>query len=286
MSDFDLDAYLRRIGHAGPCTVSFETLAALQRAHTAALPFENLDPLLGRPVALDAASLSAKLVESCRGGWCYEHNLLLGHALRAIGFQVQDLAARVRWNVPAGVVRPRTHMLLLVSVASERHLVDAGFGGLTLTAPLRLDRRSPQTTPHGTFRLPLSSGGYELQAAVAGDWRALYAFDLQPQQAADFEMASWYLCHHPASIFRRSLMAARVLPSGRHTLLDDRLTHHRADGEAQVRRLGSPGELRAVLESVFAIDLAGLSGLDAVLDRLLDRESGAGSIEAPADDTA
>jgi N-hydroxyarylamine O-acetyltransferase len=94
--DFDLDAYLRRIGHAGPCTVSFETLAALQRAHTAALPFENLDPLLGRPVALDAASLSAKLVEGRRGGWCYEHNLLLGHALRAIGFQVQDLAARVR----------------------------------------------------------------------------------------------------------------------------------------------------------------------------------------------
>jgi N-hydroxyarylamine O-acetyltransferase len=96
--------------------------------------------------------------------------------------------------VPAGGLRLRTHMLLRVSVATERHLVDAGFGGLTCTAPLRLDRRSPQVTPHGTFRLPLASGGYEPQAAVAGDWRALYAFDLQPQQAAGFEMASWYLC--------------------------------------------------------------------------------------------
>ena len=77
MNDFDLDACLRRIGHAGPRSATFETL---HQSHTAARPFENLNPLLGVPVALDIASLQRKLVQRRRGGWCYEHNLLFGRA--------------------------------------------------------------------------------------------------------------------------------------------------------------------------------------------------------------
>lgn len=267
---FDLDAYLRRIGHDGARDATLDTLAALQRAHVAALPFENLDPLLGIDVALDADALHAKLVRRRRGGWCYEHNLLFGGALRALGFEVADLAARVKWNVPPGVERPRTHMLLLVTVDGERHVADAGFGGLTLTAPLALDRRGAQATPHGVFRLLADArGGHELQAELRpSDWRALYAFDLQPQRLADYEMANWYLGRHPQSIFVRSLMAARVLPTGRHSLLDDRLTRHGADGAAEVRRLGTAGELREVLEGTFGIDLDGLAGVDALLERI------------------
>jgi hypothetical protein len=39
----DLDAYLSRIGHTGPLTADATTLAALHRAHVAAIPFESLD---------------------------------------------------------------------------------------------------------------------------------------------------------------------------------------------------------------------------------------------------
>ena len=60
-------------------------------------------------------------------------------------------------------------MLLLVDVAGARHVVDAGFGGLTLTGPLTLDRDGPQATPHGAFRLLPAPDGHELQADVAGD---------------------------------------------------------------------------------------------------------------------
>ena len=49
------------------------------------IAFENLDPLLKRPVKLDAASLEAKLVKGGRGGYCFEQNLLFGHVLRALG---------------------------------------------------------------------------------------------------------------------------------------------------------------------------------------------------------
>ena len=73
----DLDAYFRRIGYDGPRDASLETLRELHRLHPQAIPFENLDPLLGRPVNLDPASLQAKLVEGGRGGYCFEQNGVL-----------------------------------------------------------------------------------------------------------------------------------------------------------------------------------------------------------------
>ncbi|MEI4902561.1 arylamine N-acetyltransferase, partial [Klebsiella pneumoniae] len=79
---------------------------------TESIPFENLDPLLRRPMRLDAASLEQKLVRGGRGGYCFEQNLLLRHALEGIGFTVAGLAARVVWNQPEGAILPRTHMLL------------------------------------------------------------------------------------------------------------------------------------------------------------------------------
>lgn len=270
MTPFDLDAYCQRIRYPGPRTVSLETLAAVHRAHVGAIPFENLDPWLGRPLALDSAALQHKLVAQGRGGFCYEHNLLLAAALRTMGFQVTELAARVRWNIPVEITRPRTHMLLLVNVAAHRHVVDAGFGGHTLTAPLRLDRRVPQATPHGSFRLLRQDSQYELQAQVQDDWRALYGFDVQPQLLSDYEMACWYLCHHPASVFRSSLMAARPLPDGgRLALRDHQLTEYRPDGTAQVQALHSGPALREVLAQRFGLPLADLDALDQRLAALV-----------------
>lgn len=273
MTDFDLDAYLRRIGYAGPRTTSLETLAAVHRAHATAIPFENLDPLLGRPVLLDTVSLQQKLVAQRRGGFCYEHNLLLGAALRAIGFSVTDLAARVRWNMPPEVTRPRTHMLLAVNVAAQRYVVDAGFGGHTLTAPLRMDRRIPQRTPHGPFRLLYSEGLYEMQAEAGPpeqrEWRTLYTFDQQAQLQSDYEMACWYLCHHPESVFRSALLAARPTPDGgRIALRDQHFTRYRPDGSSESRTIDSAEELRSTLQQQFGLPAEALDALDALPAKL------------------
>ena len=97
------------------------------RAHCAAIPFENLDILLGRPIALDLPALEAKLVRARRGGYCFEQNTLFQAALEALGFRVTALAARVR--VGATEVRPRTHMLLRVDLPEGAFVADVGFGG-------------------------------------------------------------------------------------------------------------------------------------------------------------
>jgi arylamine N-acetyltransferase len=92
----DLGAYFRRIGYEGPAAPDLATLRAIQRRQVGAIPFENLDPLTGRPVRLDLPSLEAKLVQGRRGGYCFELNSLLKAALEALGFAVIGLAARVR----------------------------------------------------------------------------------------------------------------------------------------------------------------------------------------------
>ncbi len=55
----DLDAYCARIGYDGPRTPTLATLHAITAAHTRAIPFENLDVLLGRGVDRTASSRTA-----------------------------------------------------------------------------------------------------------------------------------------------------------------------------------------------------------------------------------
>lgn len=152
----DLDAYFQRIGYTGERTPTLDTLRALHVRHTEAIPFENLNPLLKWPVRLDAPSLEQKLVRDGRGGYCFEQNRLLRHVLEALGFSVKGLAARVVWNAPEGAITARTHMLLRVDLNEQPYIVDVGFGGQTLTGPLRLEPDTEQTTPHEPFRLLLA----------------------------------------------------------------------------------------------------------------------------------
>jgi N-hydroxyarylamine O-acetyltransferase len=292
----DLDAYFRRIGYAGPRTATLDTLAALHRLHPQAIPFENLDPLLQRPVTLNAAAFEQKMLLGGRGGWCFEHNLLFGCVLVALGFRVTGYAARVLWGVPEGATRARTHMLLGVectsadsagegadaqsgagagqgrderpSEAASTFIADVGFGGLTLTGPLRLVAGLEQVTPHEKFRL-LEAGrsGFVLEVLLRGAWKPVYSFDLQPQVLADYELSNWYLSHFPESPFMKNLMAARVTPDRRYALFNNRLATHHLNGETEQVTLGSVGELRRVLEGELGIVLPDDAGLDAVLER-------------------
>ncbi|WKB51497.1 arylamine N-acetyltransferase family protein [Eleftheria terrae] len=265
----DLDAYLQHIGYDGPRTPTLATLRGLVGCHAQTLPFENLSPLLGQPVELDVGALQRKLVEGGRGGYCYEHNLLFAEVLRAIGFEVGGLAARVVWGRGDDTITPRSHMLLRVELEGRSRIVDVGFGGLTLTGVLDLQAEVEQDTPHERFRLlPAEHGSYLMQAQLGSEWKSLYRFDLQPQERIDYEVSSWYLCHHPDSHFLQGLMAARAAPGGRVALRNNQLSVHRLGGDAQRRTLGTAAELRAVLETDLLIALPDLPELDALLERL------------------
>jgi N-hydroxyarylamine O-acetyltransferase len=267
-SAFDLDAYLDRIGYRGPRTATLDTLQAVHALHPAAIPFENLNPLLGWPVALDVDSLQSKMVAGRRGGWCFEQNTLFRHALQALGFSVVSLGARVVWNTPPdSPIGPRSHMLLLVDLGGLPYVADVGFGGNVLTAPLRLETHVAQSTPHEAHRLLPLENGFLLEACVVDEWKAFYRFTLEPQFPADYEVSNWYLCHHPSSFFRQMLIAARATPGGRYALRNNSLNIHRG-GETEKRDLTSASALRSCLEMDFGLQLPESPELADQLDRI------------------
>ncbi|MGE0547335.1 MAG: arylamine N-acetyltransferase [Kofleriaceae bacterium] len=211
---FDLDAYLSRIGvstRGGPTPA---TLDALIWGHLRAIPFENLDIVLGRPIKIDLHSVATKLVTARRGGYCFEHNTLFAEVLRAHGFEVTALAARVRWG--AAGPTPRTHMFLEVVVDGRPQLVDVGFGG---TCPTRAVPMQPGVyeSRHGRLRLRDDAGFIALDAEAKAEWEPLYMFTREPHHPIDFEVANHYTSTHPQSRFTLGPSVALTTDTGRIT---------------------------------------------------------------------
>lgn len=265
MSDFDLDGYFARIGYSGPADSSLATLRALHAAHPRAIPFENVDPLMGVPVRLDAASLWDKIIRRGHGGYCFEHNLLFMNALEALGFAVGGLAARVLWGQPADAITARSHMLLGIELDDRIYVADVGFGGLTLTTPLLLEPGLKQKTPHETFRIVDAGDHFRLQASIGGDWRTLYRFDMQRAYPVDYAVANHFLQTHPDSHFLGTLIAARALPDRRYALRGNRLSEHQVGGRSEQRQIATAAALADLVENQLAIVIDDRAAFEAML---------------------
>jgi N-hydroxyarylamine O-acetyltransferase len=262
---FDIDAYFARIGHTVGSDASLETLQALHQLHPQAIPFENVDPFLGQPVQLDLASLQKKIIADHRGGYCFEHNLIFMHALKALGFGVSGLAARVLWGQPEDAITTRSHMLLRVELGGRTHIADVGFGGMTLTAPLLLEPGLEQQTPHETFRVMETDDHFRLQANVGGAWRTLYRFDMQPQYEIDYSVANYFLSTHPTSHFLSTIVAARALPDRRYALRGNRLSIHHLGGRTEQKEMATAAELTETLEHLLEIIIPDRAAFQAKL---------------------
>ncbi|MBS0444701.1 MAG: arylamine N-acetyltransferase [Proteobacteria bacterium] len=249
----DLSAYLARLGWSGATAPTRDVLDGLIAAHTAAIAFEAIDPWRGVPVTIDLPDLEAKLVRGGRGGYCFEHNLLFAAALRAIGFRVSYLAARVLWLQREDAITPRSHMLLRVELDEGPRLADVGFGRLTPTASIALVADVVQPTPLEPFRLVATGSDWRMQAALKGAWRTLYRFDLEPQHLMDLVLANHYAGTHPRSVFVNDLIAARPMADRRLTLQNRRFAIEYRDGVREARELRDVAEVRRVLAEQFGV---------------------------------
>jgi N-hydroxyarylamine O-acetyltransferase len=271
---FSIQGYFSRIGYEGSTEPTLVNLRAIHKLHAQAIPFENLNPFLRIPVMLDIDSLYRKLVLNRRGGYCFEHNLLLMETLKTMGYDVKGLAARVIWNSPEGTLNARGHMLLLITLDKSQFLADAGFGGLTLTAPLLLKPEVEQHTPHENFKLTQSGEEFILHANVQGMWKHVYSFGLQQNFLPDYEVASWYLSNHPTSHFVTGLIAAIPFDNGRHTLRNNDFATHFLNGDHDRKRIDNVDEMKAILENTFQIVLPEIPHLDDSLQRIIHPSTG------------
>jgi len=248
----DADAYLERINYSGSLAVTSETLRALQVAHLKAVPFENLSIHAGEPIVLEDEALFRKIVKDRRGGFCYECNGAFAGLLRALGFQVEMLAAGVAHR-GGGYGPIFDHMALAVTMA-ERWLVDVGFGDSFLE-PLLLDSREEQVQGTRSFRIDADDNYLILLRRNDGeDWEPQFRFTLQSFGFPDYEEMCRFHQTSRESHFTQNVICSRVTDDGRLTLSDMRLVATSGpERNRQERMLTTYEEYDRILRDEFGI---------------------------------
>lgn len=261
-ANFDLNAYFERIRLGEFPDRDVAGLAAVQRAHRLAIPFENLDIRLGRGIAVDSESVFAKLVTRRRGGYCFEQNRLFGDALAALGFTVRPLLARVWFG--ATETPGRTHALLLVTIDGQDWIADAGFGG-SYSPVMPLIEGAEATAPDGAlFRLIRDDRGWVLlrdgnPATTDGrgsdeGWVDQFSFTLDEVPPIDLVMSNHWTATAPGTRFVDLNVVSIVLPHGFAALTDRSYRRHSA-GEDTTGTIDDPRVYRMRLSLMFGLDL-------------------------------
>ena len=227
----DLDAYFARTGAS-----SSSSLTELHEAHVRAIPFENIDVMLGRVPSLDLADIQAKMVNGGRGGYCYEHQLLFTGVLERLGYEVKRRMSRV-------MTGPRTHFMSIV----DDHLVDVGFGaGMLHPMPLVDGAVVDQAGwPH---RLRREGRRWVLEKQAGDGWDLQHAFeDDVEQRPIDYVMANYYVATHERSPFSRQLVVMRLSPGLSRRLVGSTFTVEHAGEEPEISQVE---DLAKTLESL------------------------------------
>ena len=246
----DIPAYLARIEYLGPTEPNAETLRALHRAHLMTVPFENLDISLGRNIRLDEVVILNKVVALRRGGFCYELNGAFAALLRALGFDVTLLSARVA-RANGGEGPEFDHLTLRVDL-DEPWLADVGFGESFLE-PLRLEAGSEQQDPTGMYRLQQQGERLLMDKALPdGNWRPQYSFSLQSRSLEEFSGMCRYHQTSPESSFTQKRICTLAIPDGRITLSEMKLIST-MQGQREERSLNSEEEWNPTLRERFGI---------------------------------
>ncbi|OBK74694.1 arylamine N-acetyltransferase [Mycobacterium sp. 1274761.0] len=266
-------AYLQRVSYTGPTDPTLELLEELVAAHNRTIPFENLDPLMGVPVVdLRPETLVDKLVHRRRGGYCFEQNGVMAYVLSRLGFGVDVLGGRVVWMNTSGELPAQTHQALAVAVPGDdaRYLVDVGFGGQTLTSPIRLETDTVQQTRHEPYRIRSHDDGLILESEIRGKWEPLYLFSTRPFPMIDRQVGSWYVSTYPQSGFVTGLSVALITDDARWNLRGRNLAIHGKSGSERIV-FDTAAQVVDALTDRLGIELTGLGDVEARVNEVLDR---------------
>ncbi|MGW7534555.1 arylamine N-acetyltransferase family protein [Amycolatopsis sp. NPDC054798] len=240
----DVDAYLARVGQRRE-KPSVAALGRLAQAHVEAIPFENVDVVIGRHRGIELDIVSEKLVGRRRGGYCYEQAGLFAAVAEQLGYEVQRTVARVQPQRSG----PYTHMTLLITVEGQQFLVDIGFGaGILVPMPLIDGAEVDQAGwPH---RMILRDGWWVLQKQDGDSWEDLH--EVLPQvrsRPLDYQVFHHYTSTHPKSPFTGQVVVMRLEPGRFRRLLGREYQEGHPDGTVEKRTI-EPVDLGKTLEDL------------------------------------
>lgn len=213
-----IQSYLNAL-NVTEATPTLELAEKLQRKHLATFSFNSVAVLLERSFTLEIKDIIEKIVVQKLGGYCFEHNKLMFEALKALGFNVRLLIAKVLNN--HDIDSPRTHRITLLELEGSQYLVDVGFGASCIRNPLKIEVGLESAQDHLTYRVVLNKNkDFQLELSKPEGYFSLYAFNFNNYTEADCMMGNFYSCQHPKAVFVNNLVVARILPKETRSLIN------------------------------------------------------------------
>lgn len=175
-----------------------------------------------------------------------ENNAFFATVLRSLGYDLYTTGARVshavdqRHNDPEGYAG-WTHMLNIVTVDGQKHMVDVGFGSFGAVQPIRLtDGEMVPNVPPSEGRLvykaiaPFTDSNqrmwiFEVRSSPEKSWTPQYCFSELEFLPQDFSVMNYYTSHSRISWFTQILVLMRLMldtkqnPVGTTTLSSNEL---------------------------------------------------------------
>ena len=228
-----------------------ETLNGLIRAHLEHIPFENLDVFEEKKVPdLAVEALFKRIVAGKRGGYCYELNTLFGAFLKALGFSVYPVAARVLWNKTE--IPPLAHMMLVCELNGKYYCCDVGYGGPGPKGLVFLEE-GEQVITGEIFRVEKDEKEtFRIYRKTHEEWKPVLMFRDEPFMEQDFKLLNFYCARNPEIMFTQKRVVNLCTKTGSKALMDMELTVR--DGETVRKQVYQDREeLRQGLEEEFGI---------------------------------
>lgn len=255
----NISNYFQRIGYSSDINnfkPTLENLIEIQRKQAYSIPFENLDIHLGKPIIVEPALLEQKIISNKRGGYCFEVNTLLFYFLKALGYNVTPMYARVRWMFPNDVATGWTHLTLKVTIDNMEYLVDCGFGSGILTSVYKIHSTESQVSDFDTRRIIPYGRGFMFQILAHGttnEWLDLYTFLEDPIYPVDCYMSNWWTSASPDSKFTKDIIVVFPGKDCRYSLIGREFTIRYFNGEVEKKFINDDIELLQVLEKYFCL---------------------------------
>ncbi len=223
-SPINVTEYLKRI----ECPIEIQATPAylkkLHRQHLYHIPFENLDNFLGNQIILDFKRIYEKVILKKRGGFCYELNGLFYYLLKALGFEVRIISARV-FNKDGDLGPEFDHMALLVPFENETYLVDVGFG-ISFVNPILLKPGSLQMDFNRYFKIDKDIDDiYTMNSSYDGqNFKPEYTFTDHERKMVEFIDMCEYHNRNKASHLTKTRVVSKPNNKGYFYLTDRLLT--------------------------------------------------------------
>jgi len=218
----NIEKYLNRINFIGEVEPTLSVLIELQKVHLLNVPFENLDIHNGTIIELDLNKIYIKIIESQRGGFCYELNGLFYELLKSIGFDAEIVSARV-YDKKKVFGEEFDHLVIVVTLNDQKYLVDVGFGEFTFS-PLLIKMDFVQNDERGQFKIELFNENYFLVSnLIDKKWVSVYLFSLTTRKISDFSNMCTYHQSSSNSHFTQKRICTLPTIDGRKTLSNNTL---------------------------------------------------------------